>query len=43
VVRYLNDLGYPDVETAGEIVEHVEFSLPPELGNTPAISRRKLH
>jgi 4-hydroxy-3-methylbut-2-enyl diphosphate reductase len=32
VVRYLNRLGYPEVETAGETVESVEFSLPPELG-----------
>lgn len=31
VVHYLNGLGYPDVETAGDIVESVEFSLPPEL------------
>lgn len=31
VVHYLNDLGYPEVETAGEIIEHVEFSLPSEL------------
>ncbi len=31
VVHYLNDLGYPEIETAEEIVEHVEFSLPREL------------
>jgi len=31
VVHYLNRLGYPDVETTGAIVEHVEFSLPLEL------------
>jgi 4-hydroxy-3-methylbut-2-enyl diphosphate reductase len=31
VVRYLNDLGYPEVETTIGTVEHVEFSLPPEL------------
>jgi 4-hydroxy-3-methylbut-2-enyl diphosphate reductase len=43
VVRYLNDLGYPDVETAGEIVEHVQFSLPPELAPATEISKRKLH
>jgi len=43
VVHYLNDLGYPDVEAAGEIVEHVEFSLPPELAVSPSISKRKLH
>jgi 4-hydroxy-3-methylbut-2-enyl diphosphate reductase len=41
VVRYLNDLGYPDVETAGEIVEHVEFSLPPELAASPTVAKRK--
>ena len=34
VVRYLNGLGYPDVETTGDIVESVEFSLPPELCKT---------
>jgi len=33
VVNYLNGLGYPNVETAGEIVEDVEFSLPPELAH----------
>ena len=43
VVRYLNDLGYPDVEAAGEIIEHVEFSLPPELASAAAMSKRKLH
>lgn len=43
VVRYLNDLGYPDVETAGEIVEHVEFSLPPELATATEITKGKLH
>lgn len=31
VVHYLNGIGYPDVETAGTIVEDVEFALPPEL------------
>jgi 4-hydroxy-3-methylbut-2-enyl diphosphate reductase len=31
VVHYLNGLGYPDIETAGSIVENVQFSLPPEL------------
>jgi 4-hydroxy-3-methylbut-2-enyl diphosphate reductase len=31
VVHYLNRLGYPEVETTEGIVEHVEFSLPPEL------------
>lgn len=43
VVRYLNDQGYPDVETAGGIVEHVEFSLPPELASATAASKRKLN
>jgi 4-hydroxy-3-methylbut-2-en-1-yl diphosphate reductase len=33
VVQYLNQLGYPSVETTGGIVEHVEFSLPPELAD----------
>jgi 4-hydroxy-3-methylbut-2-en-1-yl diphosphate reductase len=33
VVQYLNKLGYPRVETAGDIVENVEFSLPEELTN----------
>ena len=42
VVRYLNELGYPDVETAGEIVEHVEFSLPPELATQASVLKRKL-
>jgi 4-hydroxy-3-methylbut-2-enyl diphosphate reductase len=31
VVRYLAELGYPEVETTGTIIEHVEFSLPPGL------------
>ena len=43
VVHYLNDLGYPDVETAGQIIEHVEFSLPSELAASPSITKRKLH
>jgi 4-hydroxy-3-methylbut-2-en-1-yl diphosphate reductase len=33
VLAYLNGLGYPEVETTGNIVEDVEFSLPPELAN----------
>jgi 4-hydroxy-3-methylbut-2-en-1-yl diphosphate reductase len=48
VVRYLDDLGYPNIETAGEMVEDIEFSLPPELAVTSkkrkphaAISKRK--
>lgn len=50
VVHYLNGLGYPHVETAGSIVENVEFSLPPELANRsappreqPMKSRRDFH
>jgi 4-hydroxy-3-methylbut-2-enyl diphosphate reductase len=31
VVHYLIGLGYPDIETAGSVVENVQFSLPPEL------------
>jgi len=31
VIEYLRNLGYPKVETLGEIVEDVEFALPPEL------------
>lgn len=31
VVNYLGGLGYPDIETTGGIIEHVQFSLPPEL------------
>ncbi len=31
VLHYLSEVGYPDVETIGSIVEHVEFALPPEL------------
>ena len=31
VLNYLNGLGYADVETPGGIIEHVQFSLPPEL------------
>ncbi len=41
VVHYLSDLGYPEVETAGDIVEHVEFSLPPELAEAPSLLKRK--
>ncbi len=39
VVHYLNGLGYPNVETVGEIVEDVEFSLPPELSNVSRESK----
>jgi 4-hydroxy-3-methylbut-2-enyl diphosphate reductase len=31
VLGYLSGLGYPEVETVGSVVEHVEFALPPEL------------
>ena len=31
VAHYLNSLGYPGIETAGAIIEDVEFSLPLEL------------
>jgi 4-hydroxy-3-methylbut-2-enyl diphosphate reductase len=31
VLHYLSEVGYPEVETIGTIVEHVEFALPPEL------------
>lgn len=31
VVNYLGGLGYPDIETTGGIIEHVQFCLPPEL------------
>jgi 4-hydroxy-3-methylbut-2-enyl diphosphate reductase len=31
VLHYLSNVGYPDVETVGDIVEDVEFALPPEL------------
>jgi 4-hydroxy-3-methylbut-2-enyl diphosphate reductase len=31
VLGYLKGLGYPEVETIGSVVEHVEFALPPEL------------
>ena len=33
VLHYLSGLGYPNVETAGHIVEDVEFSLPLELAH----------
>jgi len=32
VVEYLGKLGYPHLEVIGNIREHVEFALPPELG-----------
>ena len=36
VVFYLNRLGYPHVESDSGIVEHVQFSLPPELAEAAA-------
>ncbi len=41
VVHYLNMLGYPDIESAGSIVENVEFSLPSELGRAGQDSGRR--
>jgi 4-hydroxy-3-methylbut-2-en-1-yl diphosphate reductase len=40
VVHYLNQLGYPCIESTGGIVEHVEFSLPPELAGCALKIRR---
>jgi 4-hydroxy-3-methylbut-2-enyl diphosphate reductase len=34
VIEYMKNLGYPDVETLGDIVEDVEFALPAELART---------
>ncbi len=31
VLHYLSNVGYPDVEIIGSVVEDVEFALPPEL------------
>jgi 4-hydroxy-3-methylbut-2-enyl diphosphate reductase len=39
VLHYLSGLGYPNVETAGHIVEDVEFSLPPELAHLERIPK----
>jgi 4-hydroxy-3-methylbut-2-en-1-yl diphosphate reductase len=42
VVHYLNGLGYPNIETCGRIVEHVQFSLPAELAKaTRALGSQK--
>lgn len=41
VIHYLNDQGYPDVETTGEIIENVGFSLPPELVAASSPAERK--
>ncbi len=35
VIKYLNELGYPEVETIGGIREDVEFALPAELTRPP--------
>ena len=35
VIRYLNSIGFPRLETAGNIVENVEFALPPDLVRVP--------
>ena len=35
VIHYLNELGYPEVETIGSIREDVEFALPAELTRPP--------
>jgi 4-hydroxy-3-methylbut-2-enyl diphosphate reductase len=42
VVQYLKNLGYPDVETAGNIVEDVAFSLPHELIRNASESRSRI-
>src|SRR5262245_1472124 len=31
VLEYLRQMGFPEVETVGDVVEDVEFALPPEL------------
>jgi 4-hydroxy-3-methylbut-2-enyl diphosphate reductase len=31
VLEYLKRLGFPKIETVGNVVEDVEFALPPEL------------
>jgi 4-hydroxy-3-methylbut-2-en-1-yl diphosphate reductase len=42
VAHYLNGLGYPNIETCGNIVENVQFSLPPELAKaTSNLSSQK--
>ncbi len=41
VIHYLNDVGYPEVETVGSVVEDVEFALPAEL--TPPGQERRAH
>ncbi len=39
VLAYLSEVGYPEVETIGSVVEHVEFALPPELAKSAQESR----
>jgi 4-hydroxy-3-methylbut-2-enyl diphosphate reductase len=36
VLRFLGGIGYPSVEIVGDIVEDVEFALPPELVREPS-------
>jgi 4-hydroxy-3-methylbut-2-en-1-yl diphosphate reductase len=47
VVHYLNGLGYPNIETPSGIVEHVQFSLPPEFAkaarNSDSHGTKKSH
>ena len=31
VLDYLRKMGFPEVETVGDVIEDVEFALPPEL------------
>jgi 4-hydroxy-3-methylbut-2-enyl diphosphate reductase len=38
VLRFLGEIGYPSVEIVGDIVEDVEFALPPELLREPSDS-----
>ncbi len=39
VLAYLNEVGFPDVETVGSIREDVEFALPSELSRRSCASR----
>ncbi len=41
VLRYLSRVGFPEVETIGSVVEHVEFALPSELGKDRRTERQK--
>jgi 4-hydroxy-3-methylbut-2-enyl diphosphate reductase len=38
VIAFLNQIGYPEVETVGDVEEHVEFALPPELGHEEQVT-----